>query len=194
MHILTSHPATYALLALAYVAALAAVLAVLTVAKRADEDMTAKAGEVRGPLEMLPSHVPLGRVAAEIADASGAQRVAMIMGVPDEPEAGIVGACLGAPPGLLGSRVPVERVAASGALGPAEAMVLGLAGNSDADLPWAFAKVPIAARGDEVVGTVALARAGSCSFTERDLASVERLATRGAHIDHLSTLSKAPVL
>jgi hypothetical protein len=172
---------TIGLLILAYLAFVVmvavVVLAMLTAGKRADEAM-AREPLPAGPIEILPAHAALGHVAAEVRDALAVERVTVIVADPEEPHTGVVGACLGAP-GLLGLRVPVEDKAATGVLGPAEAVVLGLTGDAGADDSWTFAHVPLDCAGWRR-GAVAVAARRLLAFSTGEMNAIERLARRGA--------------
>jgi hypothetical protein len=158
--------------AVGYVALAALAIAMLRAAKRADE---ARDGVLAAVLDealvaapawddstsapavhVLPEHGPLGGLAGDVRGALGVDRVAA--------------ACCGSPD-LLGGRVPLVTVPATGAL-------------NVGGLPWHFARVPI--RGASgVLGTVIVAGRRGGPFAARDLAFLERLARRAAsRLDH----------
>jgi hypothetical protein len=172
--------------AVGYVAVAALAIAMLRAAKRADE---ARDGVLAAVLDealvaapawedstsapavhVLPEHGPLGGLAGDVRGALGVDRVAIVVSDPDAPGMGVVAACCGSPD-LLGGRVPLVTVPATGAL-------------NVGGLPWHFARVPI--RGASgVLGTVIVAGRRGGPFAARDLAFLERLARRAAsRLDH----------
>jgi hypothetical protein len=163
-----------------YLIVLAWGLAIVAAAKRGDEAMTREiALAARDCLEVLPSHVGLERLAADLGEALGAERVTVIVRAPDERDTGIVGACLGVA-GLVGCRVPVGEVAVSGVLDSEEAALFGLAREDEPATTWAYAHVPVARTEEGVVGAVMVASRTCRPFTGHEMGTIERLATRNA--------------
>jgi hypothetical protein len=173
-----------------YALALAFVLRLLAAATRDEEPMLACGPERSvpydglalvhpAPVEMLPAHVPLGRLAVELRDSLDVERVSVVVSDPRVPGTGVVGACLGAP-GLLGSRIPVVDEAATGLLNASEATAVGLGDGHEDGAPWTYAHVPIAGTDDELLGAVTVATRRFRQFGERDLRTVERVARERA--------------
>lgn len=127
-------------------------------------------------VEVLEDHVPLGRVAADVHDLLGAERVTVILGERERHDGGLVVACLDAP-GLLGERVPVASEIAAGVLEAEEAAALGLPGGA----AWTFAQVPLDGP-DGVTGAVCVAARRPTAFTGGELERIEQLARRGAPV------------
>jgi hypothetical protein len=171
-----------------YAVALAFVLRLLAAAKRDEESMLASravgpdqwmpydlpVAVSPSPVEMLPAHVPLGRLAVELRDSFDVEQVSVVVSDPEDPGIGVVGACLGAP-GLLGSRIPVVTEPTTGLLNAAEAAALGLGEDGEDDAPWTYAHVPIPGA-DGLLGAVTVATRRSREFRERDLVALERVA------------------
>lgn len=163
-------------LGVAYLAFLTFTLALLAAGKRADDSATRQFQDMSDSVQALPSLDALGRVAAEVREALGAERVAVVLSDPDEPTTGVVGACLGAP-GLLGSRVPVGPTRATGVLQAQQASVLGLPRELGSDA-WRFAHVPIAGTGNVIGAVTAASR--SHTFAQADLRLIEHVARGGS--------------
>ena len=162
-----------------YLIALASILAILTGAKRGDERLERQIASTKAEHETPPSRVSLSPIATALGDELDAECVIVVVTVPGDPGIGVVRTSLGAP-GLLGSRVPVNGVAAAGLLDAEEAATLGLVSDREPDLPWTFAHVPLPGTHDEVMGTVTVASRRSQPFTEEDVRFIERVASRGA--------------
>jgi hypothetical protein len=170
---------TLVLLGVGYLIALVCILAILTGAKRGDKTLKRQIASAHLERETPPSSASLGPIATAVGDELDAECVIVVVTVPGDPGVGVVRASLGAP-ALLGSRVPVNGVPATGALDPEEAATLGLLSDREGDLPWTFAHVPIAGAHDEVVGTVTVASRRSQPFADEDVRFIERVASRGA--------------
>jgi hypothetical protein len=128
------------------------------------------------PVEALPGHGFLGRLAADLAEMLCVERVTVAIADPDHADAGIVAACVGAP-GVLGRHAPLPTERATGVKSAAEAAALGLGADGDHELPWSYAHVPIAGT-CEVLGAVTVVSRRARAFTEQDLIFVERIARR----------------
>lgn len=160
------------LAALGYLAFAGFVMSIMKAAARADEVVPPRAPA----LEVLEHHEPLARIAADVHDLLGAERVTVILGHGERCDGGLVVACMDAP-GLLGAHVPVASETAAGVLGPEEAAALGLSGGA----AWSFAHVPL--DGPEgVTGAVSVAARRPTAFSGGELERIEQLARRGAPV------------
>ena len=160
------------LLPLGYLAFVGFVMAIMRAAARGDQ-VVPFPGAL---LEVLDDHEPLGRVAADVHDLLGAERVTVILGEDGRRDGGLVVACLDAP-GLLGARVPVGSETSAGVLDPEEAAALGLPGGAS----WSFAHIPL--DGPEgVAGAIGVATRRPTAFTRGELVRMEQLARRGAPV------------
>jgi hypothetical protein len=121
-------------------------------------------------VETLPGHEPLDLLTAELRDAFGAERIAVIAADPDRAGEWRVAACTGAP-GLLGSRLPIAARRTSRTIGPEEASALGLPG----DGWWTYAHVPLTGV-TGTAGAVMVATRRRLPFSPAELTLIERLA------------------
>jgi hypothetical protein len=153
--------------ALGYGALMVFVLALLTASRRGD-------AAARTPVEVLPGHDGLGRLAAELRDTLRADRVAVIVSDPDRAEEWCVAACAGVP-GLLGRRLPVCTRRATRTIGAEQAVVLGLTG----DGCWTYAHVPMTGTSG-TAGAVMVASRRERPYSRGELGLIERLARSGA--------------
>jgi hypothetical protein len=128
-----------------------------------------------GAVETLPGHGFLGRLAEDVRDALGVDRVTIALADPDEPGMGIVGACTGEPD-VLGHHAPLITEPGTGYKSAAEAAALGLCEDAD-ERPWSFAHVPIDNDGD-VPAVITLVARRARPFGPRDLGYVAQLARR----------------
>jgi hypothetical protein len=180
---------TLLLILAGYAVIVAFSLALLTAARRSDELMGDRyttedpwpAGDVyrpagAPPVESLPGHDALARLAADIHGALGVERVAVVVRDAGDPATGVVSARLGAS-GPLGDRVPLAAEAATGIAGDLDVGVLGVSDEADSQLPWRFARAPIPG-GAGAVGTVTIAARRPREFTERELDFLGVLAKR----------------
>lgn len=162
-------------------------LSLVVVAKRADEQMDRQRRRA-ARVETLPGHLPLGRLAVDIHEVFGVERVAVVLS-PDGTGAGRVTACLGTP-GLLGRRVRVPGAPLTGSGRAATAKLAGLIPQGDAADSWAFAYAPIAAA-DDVLGAVAVADR-SRPLAPEDLALLNHLATPTLYQSRRSPRPQSP--
>ena len=158
--------------ALGYLALVGFVMTIMRAAALGDEAAPLPAPAV----EVLEDHEPLGRIAADVHDLLGADRVTVVLGEGERGDGGLVVACLDAP-GLLGARVPVAAETAAGLLEAEEAAALGLPGGT----AWTFAHVPLDGP-DGVTGAVCVAARRPTAFTGGELERIEQLARRGAPV------------
>jgi hypothetical protein len=127
-------------------------------------------------VETLPGHGFLGRLVGDLAEMLRLDRVAVVVADPGRSDVGVVAACVGAP-GMLGTHIPLCAVSVAGFKSAVEAAHLGLGGGVEPELPWSFARVPIAGT-TELLGTVTVVSRWARCFTEQDLIFIERIARR----------------
>jgi hypothetical protein len=178
---------TSTLLLCGYAVTLAVALHLLTAARRDANRLTmrtkpdAASAPAPAPLAAVPPPVArcdgppeLERLAADVHETLGVDRVAVVVTGEEGPGMGRVGACVG-PDSLLGSRVSLIPEPVSGPMTPTGAAALGIGGPDEGEGAWSFAHVPITTE-DELLGAITVACEGDRRFTDADLARLERLA------------------
>lgn len=148
-----------------------AALALLSAATRLDAAATSPAA-VRATSERL------GRLALDVRDALGVERVAVVMHERAAPGHGVIVACCGCPE-LVGSRLHVDGGFGWGPGAESRFLV-------EPHEHWSVVSVPVAGP-TGIAGTVAVATRRRRGISSLEVGLLERMAVRAAVADALAT-------